>query len=319
MLKNNNPISSVIFGVSGTSLSQQEKDFFSKVNPFGFIVFARNIENPQQLKSLTDEMRQCTGREKTLILIDQEGGRVQRMTEPHWKKYPAQRPLGDLYKTDKELAKQNAFDIAREIAGDLTAVGINVDCLPLLDVPISGADDIIGDRAFSTNPDVVAMLGKSQADGLLAGKVLPIIKHIPGHGRAMCDSHLDLPVVDTDMATLQNTDFKPFKANNNYPMAMTAHIIFNAIDDKNTITQSKTGIDFIRNEIGFKGLIMTDDLSMKALKGSYGDKTKACLNAGCDLILHCNGEMNEMAEIAENIIPLNENQLQQLSAMEKLV
>ena len=317
LLKNN--ISSVIFGVAGLSLSAQEKQFFKSVNPLGFILFARNIDNPEQVKSLTDEMKKCTGREKTLILIDQEGGRVQRMGEPHWKKYPPQKPLGDSYETNPEQAKQNAFDIAVEIANDLTAVGINVDCLPLLDVPTRGADNIIGDRAFSNNPDVVAELGKSQADGLLAGGVLPVIKHIPGHGRAMCDSHLDLPIVDTDLQTLQDTDFKPFIANNNYPLAMTAHIVFTCLDDTAPITQSKAGIDFIRNEIGFDGLIMTDDLSMKALGGSYAQRTKKSLNAGCDIILHCNGEMEQMTEIAGELKPLNDNQLSKLIEMEKKV
>ena len=317
LLKNN--IASAIFGVAGLSLSEDEKQFFKSVNPLGFILFARNIDNPEQVKTLTDEMKKCTGREKTLILIDQEGGRVQRMSQPHWKKYPPQKPLGDLYETNPEQAKQNAFDIAGEIANDLTAVGINVDCLPLLDVPIDGADNIIGDRAFSNNPDVVADLGKSQADGLLAGGVLPVIKHIPGHGRAMCDSHLDLPTVSEDLETLNETDFKPFIANNNYPLAMTAHIIFEAIDKTAPITQSKKGIDFIRGEIGFDGLIMTDDLSMKALGGSYADRTQKSLNAGCDIILHCNGEMEQMIEIAGELKPLNDNQLSKLIEMETKV
>ena len=317
LLKNN--IASVIFGVAGTKLSQNEKDFFKSINPLGFILFARNIDNPEQVKNLVGEMRACTGREKTLILIDQEGGRVQRMSQPHWKKYPAQKPLGDLYESEPTTAKQNAFDIAGEIAKDLTAVGINVDCLPLLDVPIDGADNIIGDRAFSTNPDVVAELGKSQADGLLANKVLPVIKHIPGHGRAMCDSHLDLPTVTEDLETLSKTDFKPFIANNNYPLAMTAHIVFTCIDDTAPITQSKVGIDFIRETIGFDGLIMTDDLSMKALGGSYAQRTKKSLNAGCDIILHCNGEMEQMTEIAGELKPLNDIQLEKLMKMESLI
>lgn len=319
MVKQEKSIKSVIFGVKGTVLSQQEKDFFSKINPLGFIIFARNVDNPDQLKLLIKELKKCTPRKKTLILIDQEGGRVQRMTSPHWKKYPPQEPLGDLYESNPEQAKTKAFDIAGEIAKDLTDVGINVNCLPLLDVPIDGSDKIIGDRAFSTNPDVVSVLGECQANGLLSQKVLPVIKHIPGHGRATCDSHLDLPIVDTDLEELKGSDFKPFVFNNKYPLAMTAHIIFNAIDEKNTITQSKKGISFIRDYIGFKGLIMTDDLSMKALKGNCAHKTKLCLEAGCDVVLHCNGEMSEMIEVATEIKPLNDAQLLKLSAMEKLI
>jgi len=319
MIKQENSINSVIFGVKGIVLSQEEKDFFSKINPLGFILFARNIDNPDQLKLLINELKKCTSRQKTLILIDQEGGRVQRMTSPHWKKYPPQKPLGDLYVNNPEQAKTKAFDIASEIAKDLTAVGINVNCLPLLDVPTDDSNIIIGDRAFSSNPDVVSVLGECQANGLLSQKVLPVIKHIPGHGRAMCDSHLDLPIVDTDLEELKESDFKPFIYNNKYPFAMTAHIIFNAIDKKNTITQSKKGISFIRDYIGFDGLIMTDDLSMKALKGNCADKTKLCLDAGCDVVLHCNGEMSEMIEITTELKLLNNVQLSKLSAMENLI
>ena len=312
--KNNNPISAVIFGIAGFKLNQAEKDLFNDINPLGFILFARNIDNPKQLNELTSELRNCTGRENTLVLIDQEGGRVQRMNPPHWKKYPPQRPYGEQYINEPDSTKTAVYETAVSIANDLKSVGINVNCLPLLDVPVDGANDIIGDRAFSHNPEIVSVLGGIQADGLLSQKVLPVIKHIAGHGRALVDSHLDLPIVDTDIDTLNASDFIPFRKNNHYPLAMTAHIVYNAIDSENPLTHSKKGIDFVRNDIGFNGLIMTDDLSMKALQGTNQEKVINCLDAGCDIILHCNGEMDEMIEISSVIRPLTDISLQRLEA-----
>lgn len=278
----------LIFGCSTTTLTAEEKSFFAKHQPFGFIIFARNIENPAQLKSLITELKNSVEHEPE-ILVDQEGGRVQRLTTPHWPKHPA---------TATYTTTEAAFAGAKQIALELAEVGFTVNCAPMLDVRAPEAHDIIGDRAFSTDPQIVATLGKAFAEGLVAGGIKPVIKHIPGHGRATCDSHHDLPRVCASREQLE-IDFAPFKALADAPYAMTAHIIYEAIDAQNCATQSSAVIDLIRNEIGFKGLIMTDDLSMKALEGSFAERTEKSLAAGCDLILHCNGNMAEMVEIAE--------------------
>lgn len=281
----------VIFGCSTTSLTKEEKDFFAKHQPYGFILFARNIENPEQVKTLVGELKNSVEHEFVPILIDQEGGRVARLKPPHWPTFP---PAGEL-KTQEAV-----YENAKAIGDMLAELGINVDCAPMLDVRQPGAHDIVGDRAFSEDPNIVAEFGTEFARGLKDAGVLTIIKHVPGHGRAMCDSHEDLPRVEASIDELQ-VDFAPFKALNQEPYAMTAHIVYEAIDPENCATQSKKIINLIRNEIGFKGLIMTDDLSMKALKGSFAERTQKSLAAGCDLILHCNGEMHEMTEIADNL------------------
>ena len=319
MLKNHNPIHAGIFGVEGLSLSRDEIDFFTDLNPLGFILFARNIDTPEQVLALTNNLRDITGRKHTPILIDQEGGRVQRMTSPHWNKYSSARPFGTLYETNPEQATQDTLANAQSIAMDLTAVGINVDCLPLLDVPISGADKIIGDRAFSTDKDIVSVLGAVQANGLLSKGVLPVIKHIPGHGRAMVDSHINLPVVSNSLEELWESDFIPFVKNNSYPMAMTAHVIFEAIDAENPISCSKKGIDFLRDEIGYDGLIMCDDLSMHALKGSLADRANTCMDAGCDVVLHCSGVMVEMQCVASVLKPLSGDSMERWERAESLI
>ena len=288
-------VKNVIFGCSGKSLTNEERSFFESVQPFGFILFARNIENPDQVRNLIAEIKSCVSHEFVPILIDQEGGRVCRLKPPHWPHPPA---CGTFECTlDPEQA---AYSAAKAIAKELVALGINVDCAPMLDVRQPDAHDIVGDRAFSSDPKMVAVLGKAFSEGLIEGGVSPVIKHIPGHGRAKCDSHEDLPVVSESLEELRRVDFYPFKQLNDAPFAMTAHIIYEAIDPVNCATQSKKVIDLIRNEIGFKGLIMTDDLSMKALKGSFAERTKRSIDAGCDLMLHCNGDMKEMVEIAEN-------------------
>lgn len=277
----------LIFGCAGTQLSNEEKGFFATHQPFGFILFACNIENPTQLKALIAELNSCV-LHKPEILVDQEGGRVQRLTAPHWPKHPA---------TATYTTVEAAFAGAKQIALELAEVGFTINCAPMLDVRAPEAHNIIGDRAFSDDPAIVAELGKAFAEGLVAGGIKPVIKHIPGHGRATCDSHFDLPKVTASPRELER-DFAPFRALNNAPFAMTAHIIYTAIDAQNCATQSRAVIDLIRNEIGFKGLIMTDDLSMKALAGSFAERTQKSLEAGCDLILHCNGVMSEMVEIA---------------------
>ena len=282
----------VIFGCIGTSLTQEEREFFEAEQPYGFIIFKRNIENPAQVKALVNELKSTVKHKFVPVLIDQEGGRVARLKPPHWPEFPCCGAFETM--PDSEDA---AYNGGLAIATELKNIGVNVDCAPMLDVRQPDAHDIVGDRAFSTDPEIVAKLGRAFMDGLKSGGVLPIIKHIPGHGRAMADSHFELPRVKASRAELE-ADFYPFRKLNDAPYAMTAHIIYEAIDPENCATQSKKVIEIIRNNIGFKGLIMTDDLSMKALTGTFAERTKRSLDAGCDIILHCNGDMAEMREIA---------------------
>ena len=299
----------VIYGLKGTSLNDDEKYFFSKNSCIGFILFSRNIVDKIQLKKLTDSLRELMEGE-VLILIDQEGGRVARLAPPIWNTYPAGKYFSDLYQQDPQNAKQKLFENYTQIARDLVEVGINVDCAPVLDVLNPKTHKVIGDRAFGENPHQVADLGIEVCNGLLSCGVYPVIKHIPGHGRGACDSHLELPIVDASLQELRDVDFAPFKALNSQKFAMTAHILYNAIDKNNCATISKNAIDLIRNEIGFKNILMSDDISMKALNQSFAIKTKAILEAGCDLVLHCNGEMTEMLEINSALPNFNENFLE---------
>jgi beta-N-acetylhexosaminidase len=292
--------SAVIYGCSGHRLTEAERAFFAGARPWGFILFRRNIDSPDQVRALTAELRDSIGDEHAPILIDQEGGRVQRMGPPHWPKYPP----GNAYLkaiNDPLAARELVRLGARLMAHGLKAVGINVDCLPVLDVPVPGAHDIIGDRAYAHDPAKVAQLGRAAAEGMLAGGVLPVIKHMPGHGRAFADSHHDLPVVHADFAALDGWDFAPFKALSDMPLAMTAHVVFDAIDPKRPATTSKKAVRLMREHLGFGGLIMTDDLSMKALSGSLRDRAEASLKAGCDVVLHCNGDLDEMRLVAEGV------------------
>ncbi|MBD3834868.1 beta-N-acetylhexosaminidase [Brevundimonas bullata] len=290
--------SAAIYGCSGHRLTAEERAFFVETRPWGFILFRRNVDTPDQVKALVDELRDSVGRADAPVLIDQEGGRVQRLGPPHWPKYPP----GSAYLkavNDPMAARELVRLGARLMAHDLRELGITVDCVPVLDVPVPGAHDIIGDRAYAQDPATVAQLGRAAAEGLLAGGVLPIIKHIPGHGRAFADSHHDLPVVETDLATLDAWDFAPFKALSDMPMAMTAHVVFSAVDAKRPATTSKKGIRLMREHLGFSGLIMSDDLSMKALSGTLTQRAEQSLKAGCDVILHCNGDLDEMRQVAE--------------------
>ena len=292
--------SAAIYGCGGHRLTAEEKAFFADARPWGFILFRRNVDSPDQLRALTAEMRDCIGDAGAPVLIDQEGGRVQRMGPPHWPKYPP----ADAYlkATNDPLAARELVRLgARLMAHDLKAVGINVDCAPVLDVPVPGAHDIIGDRAYARDPATVAALGRAAAEGLLAGGVLPVIKHMPGHGRAFADSHHDLPVVHADLKTLDGWDFAPFRALSDMPLAMTAHVVFDAIDPKRPATTSRKAVKLMREGLGFGGLIMTDDLSMKALSGSLRERAEASLKAGCDVVLHCNGELEEMRQVAEGV------------------
>ena len=299
-------IQASIFGCAGPRLSADEAAFFAEVNPWGFILFKRNVETPDQVRRLTDALRACVGRPDAPILIDQEGGRVQRLGPPHWPVYPPGRAYGTLAGNDPLLRREITRLGARLIAHDLAALGINGDCVPVLDVPQAGAHDIIGDRAYGQTPEEVAYLGRAAAEGLIAGGVLPIIKHIPGHGRALADSHLDLPVVDASREALSSVDFAPFRVLSDMPMAMTAHVVYAVIDPRRPATTSRRAIrEVIRGEIGFSGLLMSDDLSMKALSGDFAERTRASLAAGCDVVLHCNGDMAEMKPIAEACRPLS--------------
>ncbi len=288
-----------IAGCTGTELTKEEAAFFRAEQPWGFILFARNIEDRAQVQRLTNQMRECVGRADVPILIDEEGGRVQRLKPPHWASYPAGRELGNLFERDQQNGRRAAWLQARLIAHDLHEIGINVDCLPVLDVPVEGAHDAIGNRAYSLEADIVGEIGEVVCEGLLAGGVLPIVKHMPGHGRAFCDSHFELPRVTQSLETLLATDFKPFIKLNDVRMAMSAHIVFEAIDPDNAATTSPTLIDeIIRGKIGFDGLLMSDDISMQALRGNYQQRTISTFATGCDIVLHCNGLMEEMNEVA---------------------
>lgn len=291
----------VIYGVSGLQLTPQEMVFFESENPTGYILFARNCDNPTQLKALTDALKALHPRHLPLILIDQEGGRVARLKPPHWRKVPPAAQLAAVADIDADAAYELVYLNARLIAADLVKCGINTDCAPLADIPTQACHDIIGDRAYGTTPERVAALGRAMAQGLLDGGVLPVLKHIPGHGRAEVDSHEDLPVVTTDIETLRATDFVPFQALRDLPLGMTAHIRYTAIDAEQPATLSAKTLAVVRNEIGFDGLLMTDDLSMKALQGDLGLLAKESLAAGCDLVLHCNGDIQEMQQIGAAI------------------
>ncbi|HEY0265857.1 MAG TPA: beta-N-acetylhexosaminidase [Rhizomicrobium sp.] len=294
--------SRAIYGCAGIMLSAAEKDFFRDARPWGFILFARNIKDPAQVKALIEELRTTVGDGRAPVLIDQEGGRVARLKPPHWRMRPPAARFGALHQTDPEAAREATYLNARLIANDLSTLGVNVDCLPVLDVPVAGAHDIIGDRAFAQDPATIIDLGKAQIEGLMDGGVLPVMKHIPGHGRAGADSHLALPRVSATVEELSASDFVTFRSLSQCPIAMTAHVVYESIDPQRPATTSpKVVRDVIRGEIGFEGLLMSDDLSMKALDGPLSVRAKAALFAGCDLVLHCNGDMEEMREVASDM------------------
>jgi beta-N-acetylhexosaminidase len=280
-------------------LNAAERAFIEAERPWGFILFKRNIETPEQLALLVEELKRCVGSAEVPILIDQEGGRVQRLGPPHWPAYPPGALFGALYDLDPALGLSAARLGARLIAADLSELGINVDCLPLADVPIAGADAIIGNRAYGTEPGKVAAIARAVTGGLEEGGILPVLKHIPGHGRANADSHLRLPEVNTSKKDLERTDFAAFQPLADLPMAMTAHVVFSALDPLHPATTSATIIEqVIRGVIGFQGLLMSDDVSMNALSGSIAERTRAIFSAGCDIVLHCNGQLEEMRDVA---------------------
>lgn len=288
-----------ISGLAGLELTAEERDFFRAHPPWGFILFKRNIANPGQVFDLVCSLKDIGRGARTPVLVDQEGGRVQRLGLPHWPVYPPGAVYGALYRAEPEMGLRTAWLGARLIAADLHALGINVDCLPLADVPVAGADAVIGDRAYGDEPGIVAAIARAVSEGLLEGGVLPVLKHIPGHGRAAADSHLALPVVDTAETDLDRTDFAAFRALADLPMAMTAHVVFSALDPVHPATTSATIMDrLIRKNIGFSGLVMSDDVSMNALQGTIAERTSAALAAGCDVVLHCNGVLDEMRQVA---------------------
>lgn len=288
-----------ITGCADLTLSAEERAFFAGERPWGLILFRRNVSDPSQVADLVTAFREAVGVGNAPVLIDQEGGRVQRLRPPHWRAYPPGRAYGLLYEHDRIAGERAAWLGARLIAHDLNRLGINVDCLPLLDVPVPGAHDVIGDRAYGHDVDIVSTLAASAAEGLLAGGVLPVAKHIPGHGRAGADSHLELPRVAASEEELDTTDFEPFRRLADLPLAMTAHVVYEAIDATRPATTSPKMIgEVIRGSIGFDGCLMSDDLSMQALSGSLADRAATSFAAGCDLALHCNGDFAEMVEVA---------------------
>ncbi|CDX12305.1 Beta-hexosaminidase [Mesorhizobium sp. ORS 3324] len=296
---------SMILGCAGKSLTEEEISFYRDERPWGFILFARNVGETEQIRDLVASMRDCVGRPDAPVFIDQEGGRVQRLRPPLAPNYPAGGALGALWRDDREAGRRAAWLLARLHAFDLLRHGITADCLPVLDVPIEGASDVIGARAYGMEPSAVIELGRASAEGLMSGGMLPVMKHIPGHGRAFADTHFALPTVDTPLEELRRHDFAPFKALNQLPMAMTAHVVYSAIDPDNPATTSaKVVNEVIRGEIGFDGLLMSDDTSMKALSGDFPTKAAAILAAGCDLVLHCNGVFEEMSGIASRTTAL---------------
>ena len=290
----------VISDVEGFEISAAEKELFQEIRPFGFILFKRNCDTQDQLKCLTDQMRDVTEDDNIPILVDQEGGRVARLGPPSWNKYPSAETYSDIYNDNEELAIEAVKLHAMLIANDLLKAGINVDCYPVLDLLFDGADKVIGDRSFGRTPDKIITLARSGAEAMMSMGVTPIIKHIPGHGRADVDSHLSLPKVTTTINELRRADFMPFKALNDMPCAMTAHVIYSDIDENNCATISKKVItEIIREELGFKGVLFTDDITMKALNKSAAQNAKDSLTAGCDLALHCNGDLSDRRAVLE--------------------
>ncbi len=295
----NTPPRAVIFGLAGPEPSARERALFADADPLGFILFARNCVRPEQVRTLVAELRATVGRDDAPVLVDQEGGRVQRMGPPHWRAAPPAACFAAMAEADEAAALEAAWLNARLLAADLADLGITVDCAPVLDIPQPGAHDVIGDRAAGATPAEAAMFGRVTCGGLLAGGVLPVIKHLPGHGRATADSHVGLPVVRAARDELERVDFAPFQALNGMPWGMTAHVVYTALDDARPATISPIVIaDIIRGAIGFDGVLVSDDICMGALGGPIGQRAAAALAAGCDLVLHCNGVFEEMESVA---------------------
>src|SRR5262245_22305835 len=290
-----------ITGLAGLSISADERAFLREAQPWGLIIFKRNVSTPGEVREFAQSLRASVGWEPP-VLVDQEGGRVQRLGPPAWPAYPPGARYGDLYDHEPASGIAVARLAGHLIAADLKPLGIDVDCLPLADVPLESADPVIGDRAYGRDPRKVAAIAKAIAEGLQAGGVLPVLKHMPGHGRATVDSHHKLPVVDTDRATLDTTDFAAFRPLATLPLGMTGHIVFTGIDPIAPATISATIVrEVIRDSIGYRGLLRSDDISMNALSGSVGERARAAIAAGLDMVLHCNGVMTEMSAVAAEV------------------
>jgi beta-N-acetylhexosaminidase len=297
----------VIFGCAGLDLGADQRAFFRDADPLGFILFARNVDTPERTRRLVDDLRSSVARAEAPVLIDQEGGRVARLRPPHWRKAPPARLLGELYARDPERGLEATVLNSRLLAADVVSVGCDVDCLPVLDIAFPETSAVIGDRAYADRPEPVAALGRAAAEGLLAEGVMPVIKHMPGHGRATVDSHQSLPKVGAPRELLERTDFLPFKLLSDLPWAMTGHLLFESVDPEAAVTVSARAVkEIIRGHIGFDGLLLSDDLSMQALGGSLGQRASHALAAGCDVALHCNGRMDEMLDIAARTGPMSE-------------
>jgi len=294
-----------ITGLAGLSVSADERAFLRDVRPWGAIIFKRNVSTPDQVTELVQSFRDIVGWEAP-VLVDQEGGRVQRLGPPHWPAYPPGARYGEIYDREPAAGLAVARLAGHLIAAELKTLGIDVDCLPIADVPVTGGDPVIGDRAYGSEPGKVAAIARAIAEGLQAGGVLPVLKHLPGHGRATADSHHKLPVVDADRAALEATDFAAFRPLAGLPLGMTAHVVFTAIDPVAPATTSVTIVrQVIRGFIGFQGLLMSDDVSMNALSGTIAERSRDALAAGCDVVLHCNGDMNEMSAVAGEVPELS--------------
>lgn len=293
------PIGAFISGCAGLELTQDERSFFRDAQPWGLILFKRNVGSPDQLRALTASFREIVGRRNAPILVDQEGGRVQRLGPPSWRKYPAARRYGELFEKSPVDGLRAARLTARLIAEDLLSLGINVDCIPVLDVPGEGSHEVIGNRAYAKKPEIVTILARAAMEGLMSGGVLPVIKHMPGHGRAGVDSHHSLPVVTAGREELEASDFTTFAAFADAPMAMTAHVVYAAYDPDDPATLSPKIVRLIRKKLGFDGLLLTDDLSMQALSGTMAERVAKASAAGCDVMLHCNGNFGEMQAVAK--------------------
>ena len=307
--------SRAIYGCAGPELTADERAFYADAKPWGFILFARNIVDRAQVKRLVTSMRETINDPRAPVLIDQEGGRVARLRPPQWQARPPAQRFALLHNAAPDAAHEAAYLNARLIAHDLSELGINVDCVPVLDVPVDGADAVIGDRAYGSDPTVIIELGRATIEGMIEGGVLPVMKHIPGHGRATADTHFELPHVTASREELSATDFVTFRSLSDCPMAMTAHVVYDAIDAQRPATTSPRVIkEIIRGEIGFDGLLMSDDLSMNALAGTLAARAKASLFAGCDVVLHCNGKLDEMKQVASETKPLEELALKRADA-----
>ncbi len=308
-----------IVGCAGLALGETERALFAERNPLGLILFARNVATPGEVRALVRDFRDVVGRDDAPVLIDQEGGRVQRLGPPHWRDAPAGARFAALAGRDIETAEEAVRLNARAIGAELAALGITVDCAPVLDMAVPGAHAVIGDRALGDRPEQVARLGRAAMEGFLAAGVLPVVKHIPGHGRATLDSHEALPRVDAARAELEATDFAPFRALRDAPCAMTAHVVYTAIDPDLPATLSPTVIgEVVRGHIGFDGFLLSDDIEMKALAGSMAERATGALEAGCDAVLHCSGDPAGTAEVLATVPALSDNAWARLERAEAM-